>query len=137
MIVLIVLFILGVLFIAIDSKFDGMRYLGIPLVIILVILVCSVLISLPFSLGTVSDLENFYTRNQNIYQEAVVSFPDAATLTASDGTTKTTKITWDYTRQVLKYNEDLQWYRKYQNHWFLGVFMSSVPDSLKYVQFKK
>lgn len=137
MVVLILLLVLGIFFIALDKPVDGLRYLGIPLIAIFIILLCIVFISLPLSMGTVSDLENFYARNQSIYSKAVVAYPDAATISTSDATTTTVKISWDYTQDVLRYNSELQWYKNYQNHWFLNVFITSVPDSLKFIQLQK
>lgn len=139
MTVLLILFVLGVILIILGASLnDGgpVIFLGVVLEIILVVLLIIVAISQTDSSRTVSNLENFYARNQKIYAEAVVVFPDAAKTQTSDATTTTTKLSWDYTQDVMWYNRELQWYRNYQNNWFLGVFIATVPDSLKFIELK-
>jgi hypothetical protein len=81
----------------------------------------------------VSDMQNFYERNQKIFASAVNEFPDAANIEASQGTANVKKLSWDYTQQVLKYNENLQWYKNYQNHWFVGSFVTKIPENLEFI----
>lgn len=136
--VLIGLLVLGIVLIIIGTiTNNGISFLfGIIVEVIFAVLLIIVAISQTDSSMTISNLENFYARNQKIYAEAVVVFSDAATTQTSNATTTTTKLSWDYTQDVMWYNRELQWYRNYQHNWFLGVFIGTVPDSLKFIELK-
>ena len=79
-------------------------------------------------------MENFYETNNKVFSKAVANFPDAARVETSSDTTQIFTLSYDYTKEVLDYNEDLKWYREYQKHWFLGIFIGKAPDSLKFIE---
>jgi hypothetical protein len=102
--------------------------------IIAAVMIVVLLISYPISLSTVSSMENFYLRNQKIYAEAVEKFPNAARVETTNGTAKTVLLSYEYTKEVMDYNKELQWYFNYQNHWFLKPFITKVSDKLKFIE---
>lgn len=79
-------------------------------------------------------MENFYERNQQIFLNAVGKFPDAVTVKTKEGTVETVRLSWDYTKEVLGYNETLKWYKRYQDHWFFKIFVGKIPDKLGFIQ---
>lgn len=111
-------------------------FFGIASLVIAAIMGIIVLISYPTSLNTVSKMENFYERNHDIYKNGVETFPDATTVKTKEGTVETVKLSWDYTHEVLSYNENLKWYRRYQNNWFYGVFVAKLPADLVFIDLK-
>ena len=108
----------------------------VALVICAVMLVIAC-ISYPISLSTVSNMENFSERNNRIFSEAIAAFPDATTVKTSNDTTETVRLSWDYTKNVLSYNNQLKWYKRYQHNWFYGFFVTTVPDQLVYIELKR
>jgi|SRR3989339_1298420 len=113
---------------------DIANVIGIIALIVAGIMLICAFFSYGSSLDTVAEMENFYERNGRIFSEAVVAFPDAVTVKTSDNTTQTVKLSWDYTKEILSYNNDLKWYKKYQNHWFYSFFIAHVPDKLEYIE---
>ena len=92
------------------------------------------LITYSASLWNLSDMENFYEQNNKVFSKAVANFPDAARVETSTDTTQIFTLSYDYTKEVLDYNKDLNWYKKYQKHWFIGIFVSKAPDNLKFIK---
>ncbi len=109
---------------------------GICCVVILGTFLIVALVSYPSSLGTISKMENFYERNQRIFLEAVGKFPDAVTVKTKEGTVETVRLSWNYTKDVLEYNENLKWYKMYQNHWFFSIFVGEIPIKLQFIEIK-
>lgn len=109
---------------------------GITSLVIATIMGIIILVSYPTSLDTVSKMENFYERNRDIYKGGVEMFPDATTVKSKEGTVETVKLSWDYTHEVLSYNENIKWYRRYQNNWFYGVFVTKLPVNLDFIDLK-
>ena len=107
---------------------------GVVAEVVLAIMLIVFLFSYSTSLNTVSDMQNFYERNQRIFSEAVVEFPDAATIKTSEGTSQEFKLSWDYTWNVLMYNKNLRWYQNYQDHWFYRLFVTRVSDDLDFIE---
>lgn len=106
---------------------------GILLAIFLVIL----LFSYPISLDTVSRSSNFYNRNYAVWTYALEKYPTAVQIETKGETAKVTNITRYFLDEVLNYNETLQWYRTYQNHWLYAPFISKMPDELKFLEIPK
>lgn len=142
MIILILLAVTVVCFILVsilkdkvDVMIEGvLRVARVCCVIVLGTLLIIVLISYPSSLITISKMENFYERNQRIFLEAVGKFPDA--VKTKEGTVETVSLSWDYTKEVLEYNQHLEWYKRYQDHWFFSIFVGKVPDKLQFIEIK-
>ena len=136
---------IGLLIVGLALIFVGDRYLGdtLPVVfkaggvimeILFAILAVVALVSYSVSLDTVADVESFSARNHRIFATAVAEYPGAVTVRNSNGATETVRLSWEYVEQVLAYNENLLWYRKYQDHWFLGFFIASVADDLEFIE---
>ena len=55
---------------------------------------------------------------------------DVVALSTYDG--KATYFTFPalFARKIEIYNKNLAFYRRWQNHWFVGDFISTVPDDL-------
>lgn len=146
MALLVLLFLIGLVFFLVTSVFKKELEqvdLWMPLKIgaicswiILAIMIITVLISYPGSLSNIAKMENFYERNQKIFSEAVSKFPDAVTVKTKEGTVETVRLSWDYTKEVLGYNQNLKWYKKYQTHWFFSIFVARVPDKLQFIKLK-
>ena len=137
--------VIGLLIVGLALIFVGDRYLGdtLPVVfkaggvimeILFAILAVVALVSYSVSLDTVADVESFSARNHRIFATAVAEYPGAVTVRNSNGATETVRLSWEYVEQVLAYNENLLWYRKYQDHWFLGIFITSVADNLEFIE---
>lgn len=109
---------------------------GVASLVIAAVLGVIILFSYPSSLDTVNKMENFYERNHDIYKYGVEVFPDATTVKTKEGTVETVKLSWDYTHEVLSYNENLKWYRRYQDNWFYGVFVAKLPANLDFIDLK-
>ena len=97
-------------------------------------LIIIAIVTYPFSLDNLSKMENFYKVNNEVFSKAVASFPDAVRVQTGTNITQTFTLSWDYTKKVLEYNKDLAWYRKYQKHWFIGIFVAKVPNSLHFIK---
>jgi len=135
---LIVGFALIVVSQALDSGFGNvvvavLKVGGIIMEVVFAFMAVIAIISYSGSLETVAQMENFYERNGRLLADAVEWYPDAITVRNSNGATETVRLSWEYTDQVLEYNENLKWHRNYQSHWFMGIFVASVPDSLGFL----
>ena len=122
-IVLILIGIIGLIFVD-DDLFC------IPVIIGSVSLLLSV-ISLSISTSTVSETEAFFYNNSQMLQECVEKYGDnIVEISTSSGDNKYSTMMGYYTRQVVIYNENLRYYRKWQNHWILSDFLCKVDDDL-------
>lgn len=119
-----------------DSAETALNVIGVCSLIVMALLTVIALISYPCSLNNISNMENFYERNHQMFVEAVGKYPNAVTVKTKDDTTETVRLSWDYTKKVLDYNNDVKWYKKYQDHWFYGVFVGKIPEKLDFVQLK-
>ena len=106
---------------------------GIASAILLVIL----MFTYPTSLDNVSQLTNFYHRNYAVWQHAIEKYPTAVEIDTKGTTAVTTNVTRDFIQQVLNYNEELQWYKLYQNNWFYAPFITEVPRDLEFLEIPK
>lgn len=91
------------------------------------------LISYSISLNTVSEMEAFYNNNRTVYSQAVEKFPEAGKIIAKEDITTMYFLAYEMTKEIISYNKNLTWYHKYQDHWFLGGFVSKIPDNLEYI----
>jgi CDP-diglyceride synthetase len=91
------------------------------------------LITYTTSLGTIVEMEAFYTNNKTIYSQAVEKFPEAGKIIAKEDVTTMYFLAYEMTKEIVSYNKNLTWYHKYQSHWLFGGFVGKIPDNLEYI----
>jgi hypothetical protein len=120
---------------AYGSVRNFLSFLGNSAISVAVILsVVSLLITNPISLNTISTCESFQDRNQEMFIWMVSEYPDAATITTQDDSTQMNKLSYEYAKKVMDHNDTVLWYRKYQEHWFIGFFVGKMPDEVGFIK---
>ena len=132
---LLIVTILGILAIALWTVIDkyNLEVLGVITLISSGFFIITSLISYPISLDTIAGMEAFYTNNQTVYKQAVEKFPESGRIVAREDTTTVYLLSYDMTKDIMRYNTNLTWYNRYQEHWFLGGFVAKVPSNLKHI----
>lgn len=114
---------------ATDETFQAAGFVSLIAGILAMI---AVSIAYPTSCGTVTDLEAFYEDTSSVYEEAIEKYKgEAVVVQTYDGSNSYKTYPGIYTEKIEWYNENLMYYRKWQDNWFIGDFISKVPDHLE------
>jgi len=133
---LLIIFILGIITITLWEKVVAkynLELLGGCIIGITVLSAFIVFISYPCSLGNIARMEAFYDTNRFVYEKAVKEFPNSGRAITKDDATTVVTLPYDRIKLIANYNENLTWYKRYQENWFTSGFVSKVPSDLKYI----
>ena len=135
MVISIILIALMAVYIYLYTKFDEFDTLFSALGWITGIVGCLMfvisLICYSESAGTVTSMQAFYNDTTKAYEEVLKEHPNAVEITVSQGSVTLVKVPVMYLKRIEEFNYDLAFYRRWQDHWFVGDFISWVPDELK------
>jgi len=137
--IVIISFILAILSIVFWNKLEriGLELFGVVFVVVGCLFAIVAFITNMASLYTVSDMEAFYHRNVKVYRTVISSSPDTARVVTSESSMTIEKIPYILARKIEIYNEHLNWYRRYQDHWFIGAFVVDAPSELQFLEMQK
>ena len=88
-------------------------------------------------MDTIAIMEAFHERNYDVYTQAIEEFPNSGKAITKDDSTTVITLPYDRIKLIAEYNDNLTWYRKYQNNWFISGFVGKVPGNLNYIVPKK
>jgi hypothetical protein len=133
---LLIILILGVLALVlwrkVIVKYD-LEELGSCIIAVSIIFAVISMITYAASLDTIATMEAFHERNYDIYTQAVEEFPNSGKAITKDDSTIVITLPYDRVKLIVEYNEDLTWYKRYQNHFFVDGFVGKVPGDLGYI----
>lgn len=89
------------------------------------------IISYFISAETVTRMQAFYYDTTKAYEEVIKEYPDAVEITTSQGSVTLKQVPVMMLERIESYNLNLAFYRRWQDHWFVGDFISWIPDDLK------
>lgn len=114
------------------TRSDVYEPLGVILTIIGCLFFVVSAISTSISMDTVTDLQAFYYDNKIMYENMMSKYgDDVVKVRTSSGDNTYTTFPAMYAEKVERYNSNLAYYRKWQNHLIASDFLSTVPDNLK------
>jgi hypothetical protein len=76
-------------------------------------------------------MQAFYYDTTKAYEEVIKEYPDAVEITTSQGSVTLKQVPVMMLERIESYNLNLAFYRRWQDHWFVGDFISWIPDDLK------
>ena len=133
---LLIMLVLGILTLVlwrkVITKYD-LEELGSCMIVVSIIFTIVFLISYSISLDTIAIMEAFHERNYDVYTQAIEEFPNSGKAITKDDSTTVITLPYDRIKLIAEYNDNLTWYKRYQNHWFIGGFVSKVPGNLNYI----
>jgi len=114
------------------ERFD-LEALAVPTIVAAALFAVIAMISYACSLGTIANMQAFYERNYAVYTQSVEDFPKSGKAITKDDATTVVTLPYVRVRLIANYNTNLTWYKRYQEHWFIGGFVGKVPGNLAYI----